>query len=70
MEKAKSTTQEKLSELTQVSEREHRESNTNLKVDINNMIHCNLPDHITIKEAAALAETIYEMIHNPDWFVR
>lgn len=40
-----------------------------LKPEINNLLHCYLPGHITIKQAEALAIHIHQIITNPDDFL-
>lgn len=69
MQKAKESVQEKLNDFEQATERKIQEANEVLKPEINNMLHCNLPDNITMKEAGILAEVIYEMVLNPEWFL-
>ncbi len=69
MKEAKEAVQEKLREFEQPTEKEVKEFNEELKPEINNMLHCNLPDNVTIKEAGLLAEVIYEMIINPEYFL-
>ncbi len=69
MQKAKEVIQEKLHGYEQPTEQEIQEYNEQLKPEINNMLHENLPDNITMKEAGILAEVIYEIILNPDWFL-
>ncbi len=69
MQEAKKAVQEKLDEFEQPTEAEIQEFNESLKLEINNMLHCNLPDDITMKEAGILSGVIYEMILNPEYFL-
>ena len=70
MKKAKESVQEKLNDYEQPTEREIQEYNEQLKPEINNMLHEHLPDNVTMKEAGILAEVIYEMIINPEKFLK
>jgi hypothetical protein len=42
------------------------EPSEDLKLKINNLLHLELPDHITIGQAEILAGCIYNMISHPE----
>lgn len=66
MEKAKQYAQE-LSESGSCNEPKDL---TNLKVDINNMLHCYLPHDVTVGQSEVLAMVIFDIISDPNRYLK
>jgi len=68
MKTAKKRVQDILND-SEPTEAEIQKSKENLKLEINNLLHCHLPGRITLDQTEALAMVIHEMIYNPDDFI-
>lgn len=68
MEKARQMIQELQPEYEKV-ENATEEEYSDLKIEVNNILHTYLPSNITVGQMEALAETIYQIVRFPENFL-